>query len=58
MMEATRALLIMQEVRADVEDLLNFTQYEETAALSALHHMNRAIEYVRKLSYKERGIIL
>lgn len=58
MMEATRVLLLLQEVKGDAEDLLNYTQYDNNDALSTLYHLNRAIEAVRKLSYKERGIIL
>lgn len=58
MMEATRVLLLLQEVKGDTEDLLNYTQYDNNDALSALYHLNRTIEHVRKLSYKERGIIL
>lgn len=58
MMEATRVLSLIEEVTGDVEDLVNYSQYDQNVALTALHYMHRAAEMVRKLSNKERGVIL
>lgn len=57
MLEATRTLYLVEEVMSEVEGLLLVQQYDTLVVLEALHYMHKAVEEVRKLSNKERGII-
>ena len=57
MLEATRTLILVEEVTAEVEGLLLAQEYDTQTVLSALHYMHKAIDCIRKLSNKERGVI-